>query len=556
MPITILLYGLRTQRKKVVILGLWALLKALAEVIAAFAVAQLVDGVFLQGMNGGEATPYLGTLLLLLLPRCGANYAIAHLATTLAQKTKTHARAQLLQAVLQKSPLHLWQSGQEPLALMNENVDGMEDFYQKLVPLAAEGITICPVGLLLVLYVDLWTALLYVLTFPIAPFLLYLIGQVTRRASEAQWQELSRLTAAFAELLAAIPGLRIYDRVQAQEKYLTQLSERFSSASMKVLRIAFLSAFFLELLTTLSIALIAVSIGLRLLHGQLDFACAFFVLLLTPLFYAPLRALGIAFHAGVGSITAARAIADFLSIANQNHPQHLGKIAMPPAIHFRQVSYQYPMHQQKVLDNISFTVAASSLTALAGESGAGKSTVLRLLLKFDAPTQGEITLNDLSLQAIETEALHARIAYIPQEPHVFTATLLENVTLIFDQKLSPKAIARARKALQDASLETLCTRGKGFDEVLTPSTLSFGEKRRLALARALYKNAPLWLLDEPTAGLDSENERLILQVLKKAKYRRTILMATHRPRALAMADTVLSLDILPDEKKEVATCTR
>ncbi|BEU87969.1 hypothetical protein TAMA11512_14330 [Selenomonas sp. TAMA-11512] len=418
---------------------------------------------------------------------------------------------------------------------------------RQLIPLVLEILVTLPFFFFLALFIDPWTAGLFFLTFPITPFLLYLIGRVTGKASAREWNHLSKLTANFSELLAAIPSLKMWNQTEGQITRLSKLSDDFSSSSLSVLRLAFVSAFVLELITTLSIALIAVSIGLRLINGMITFFPAFYALLLAPLFYQPLRESGLAFHAGVHAIAAYKELALFLDDHPAEKPRYTATTQMPPGFTLDHVSFSYTNRASKALYNISLHIPANRITVLTGTSGIGKSTVLRLLAGFSTPTEGVIYLNDLPLHSIDPEFYTSRIAYIPQDPYIFRATLRENITMEFGQDASSMPCAptdeKILSALQDASLSYLAT-PRGLQSRLGQGavTLSFGERRRLGLARAIYQDAPIWLLDEITAGLDRENEAMILSTLEAYKKCRTIVMTAHRPTVLAIADTIINIE--------------
>ena len=521
------------------------LLGALAACGAAWQMAVVVDQVFLHGMKVEKAVPPLAALLFLLLARHGSSFLAGLEADGISAALRQKMRKRIWETMLSRSPLSpsLSSSG-DLLTLAFETVDGIDDFCRKLLPLVIEGAVTFPLLIAVALGFDAWTALLFLLTLPIAPFLLSLIGHATKSASEREWQELSHLSAAFAELLHTIAGLKIFRQSVAQYARLAELSERFSAASLSVLRLAFVSAFMLELITTLSIAIVAVSVGLRLLHGELDFFTAFFVLLLAPEFYQPLRESGLAFHAGVSASAAAENIAAFLEAEPPpSRGKRLEKLQVPPAIRFDNVSFSYPGRKALALKGISFSAPAGKLTVLKGTSGCGKSTALALIARHGEPSAGRIEVGGLPLHGIEPAAWRTRISYVPQQPHLFRATLRENVTLHFDAADTDDASVRA--ALAAAALTGLAASlPEGLDTMLGEGcrSLSFGQLRRLGLARAIWQDAPVFLLDEITAGLDEENEQEILAALEPLRRRRTILMATHRPAVFAVADKIIDLE--------------
>ena len=395
-------------------------------------------------------------------------------------------------------------------------------------------------------------------TVPIAPFLLYLIGRVTREASEAQWRAMNRFSAGLAEILRALPTLKLFARERAERQRVRGLSEDFAGAALRVLQLSFVSAFALELITTLAIAIIAVSIGLRLLYGQLTFTAAFFVLLLTPEFYQPLRLSGTAFHSGMIAHTAETALGAIapkgVQVAQTSlgtsstrdvpvsgasaiqgvnvAPHSLSPSSTRGAIAVRDLSFRYPGSPLPLLSGIQFTVPKSSLTVLAGPSGCGKTTLLRLLAGLLLPESGQIARADA-------------LSYVPQEPHLYNATLFENITL-FQQGYDEASVRKALKALCLSDWAEALPQG-----LMTPlgeggQSLSQGQRKRLGLARALVQDRPLILLDEPTAALDERTAATIREVLLALKEsgRHTLFVISHDERLQAAADTVLDLDAL------------
>lgn len=541
---------LQAEKHRLIPFACIKLLTAVASAAAAFITATVINGVFLEGMDIEKAAPYLLALLFLLSFRHLLSGYTGILADDFSASLRQSVRQRLHRTLLASSPLDAkCSAGGHLLALCTETTDGLDDLARQLIPLVVEGIVSLPFFFLLALFVDPWTAGLFFLTFPITPFLLYLIGRVTGKASAREWGHLSKLTAAFSELLSAIPSLKMWNATEGQIARLTKLSDDFSDSSLYVLRLAFVSAFALELITTLSIALIAVSIGLRLLHETLTFFSAFYALLLAPLFYQPLRESGIAFHAGVRAIAAAKDLEAFLeSPAAKARDRYTETTQMPPSFTFDRVTFSYPHRTAAALTEFTLSIPANRLTVLKGTSGVGKSTVLRLLAGFAAPAEGEIRLNDLPLCDIDPDFYASRIAYVPQDPYVFRATLRENITLAFEQEKSVLSHERSSdekllSALRSASLAYLA-HNQGLDTRLGQGavTLSFGERRRLGLARAIYQDAPIWLLDEITAGLDRENEAMILTAIERYKMGRTIVMTAHRPAVFAIADTLIDME--------------
>lgn len=524
------------------------LLHALAVLGACGAASLAIDQVFLEKGSLSTTAPVLLVLFVML----GALHFIglwqSRLQQSLSGAVRKDVREKLHARLLSKEGQTDQRFTRELLPLALESTDALDAWYTRVLPVVLGIAITMPCLLLAAFLVDPMTGLLMLVTVPIAPFLLYLIGRVTREASEAQWRAMNRFSAGLAEILRALPTLKLFARERAERQRVRGLSEDFAGAALRVLQLSFVSAFALELITTLAIAIIAVSIGLRLLYGQLTFTAAFFVLLLTPEFYQPLRLSGTAFHSGMTAHTAESSLLKASSVAPatrgvsvvgaiapkgvQVAQASLSPSATRGAIAVHDLSFRYPGSPLPLLSGIQFTVPKSSLTVLAGPSGCGKTTLLRLLAGLLTPESGQITRADA-------------LSYVPQEPHLYNATLFENITL-FQQGYDEASVRKALKALCLSKWAEALPQG-----LMTPlgeggQSLSQGQRKRLGLARALVQDRPLILLDEPTAALDEATAATIREVLLslKASGRHTLFVISHDERLQAAADTVLDLDAL------------
>lgn len=524
------------------------LLHALAVLGACGAASLAIDQVFLEKGSLSTTAPVLLVLFVML----GALHFIglwqSRLQQSLSGAVRKDVREKLHARLLSKEGQTDQRFTRELLPLALESTDALDAWYTRVLPVMLGIAITMPCLLLAAFLVDPMTGLLMLVTVPIAPFLLYLIGRVTREASEAQWRAMNRFSAGLAEILRALPTLKLFARERAERQRVRGLSEDFAGAALRVLQLSFVSAFALELITTLAIAIIAVSIGLRLLYGQLTFTAAFFVLLLTPEFYQPLRLSGTAFHSGMIAHTAQTSLLKASSVAPatrgvsvvgaiapkgvQVAQASLSPSATRGAIAVHDLSFRYPGSPLPLLSGIQFTVPKGSLTVLAGPSGCGKTTLLRLLAGLLTPESGQIARADA-------------LSYVPQEPHLYNATLFENITL-FQQDCSEQAVRQALKALCLSKWTEALPQG-----LMTPlgeggQSLSQGQRKRLGLARALVQDRPLLLLDEPTAALDEPTAATIREVLLslKASGKHTLFVISHDERLQAAADTVLGLDAL------------
>lgn len=504
------------------------LLHALAVLGTCGAASLAIDQVFLEKGSLSTTAPVLLVLFVML----GALHFIglwqSRLQQALSCAVRKDVREKLHARLLSKEGQTDQRFTRELLPLALESTDALDAWYTRVLPVVLGIAITMPCLLLAAFLVDPMTGLLMLVTVPIAPFLLYLIGRVTREASEAQWRAMNRFSAGLSEILRALPTLKLFARERAERQRVRGLSEDFAGAALRVLQLSFVSAFALELITTLAIAIIAVSIGLRLLYGQLTFSAAFFVLLLTPEFYQPLRLSGTAFHNGMMASTAEQALRESVLGASAIQGTSLQRATLT----VRDLSFRYPGSPLPLLSGIQFTVPKGSLTVLAGPSGCGKTTLLRLLAGLLTPESGQITRADA-------------LSYVPQEPHLYNATLFENITL-FQQGYDEASVRKALKALCLSEWAESLPQG-----LMTPlgeggQSLSQGQRKRLGLARALVQDRPLILLDEPTAALDERTAATIREVLLslKAGGRHTLFVISHDERLQAAADTVLDLDAL------------
>lgn len=532
---------LHSQRRSLSIRIAVELLHGGLTILAAWNTAAIVNTVFLG--HGGLAETASDLLMLFL---CIFAMALLRLPKSRIEAQLSDDLRLYCRRALHREMLAHGQSGAGVLTLTLERVDALDPWFRTLLPTMIAGIVIIPLVLLVTAVVDPLSALLFLVTLPIAPFLLYLIGKATRRASERQWDEMRALTDGFGDLVRAAATLKIFRRIDAEGHHLAQMSHSFSEASLAVLRLAFVSSFALELITTLSIALIAVSIGLRLMDGGMTFQAAFFVLILAPQFYQPLREGGIAFHAAMDAATAEKALAPYLDAPPSITGTH-DQILSPPSVRTEALTYRYPLTDEAVLTDLTLSFPAGKSTVIAGDSGSGKSTLLLLLAGQLSPSEGRITLADgagtehsYDLARLTEETRNALITYVPQEPHIFGASLAENVTLwtrdAADAEITAALEAAALGDFLRALPEGLHTRlGMGGHP------LSAGERHRLGLARALFQDRPIVLLDEVTAGLDEETERCVIDALTAFSHHRTMILTAHRPALIAWADQVVTL---------------
>ena len=408
----------------------------------------------------------------------------------------------------------------ELLTLTLETVQTLDEFFVKVLPQIFSAVILLPTFLICAIFTDWITAVILLVTLPVSPLILFLIGKATAEKNSRAWAELQKLNGDFKEILTAITTLKIFDRIDAAAVKLKSTSEKSSAATLEVLKLAFVSSFALELLTTLSIALVAVTLGLRLIAGGVEFEAALFLLLIAPEFFAPVRKLGVMFHVVISAKLSIERLEKFLTVESKK-VSAIEKLRLPPEIFLENVSYS------PVFEKLNLKIPAGKITAIIGESGSGKSTLLKLLAGLILPTGGEIFFNELPTSKFQRESLFSKVAYMPQAPKLFDATLSENFSMFGQLPTS-----ELEKFLAALNLKL---------DLKSTKKISRGQLQRLGLIRALLKNSSLIILDEPTAGLDFETEEKVLTLLKKISSRRTIIIATHRQAVINFAENVINL---------------
>ncbi len=534
-----------TQLALALTVGLGLLAGVLLVMQARF-LSRVVTQVFLAGQGLPDVQPWLLALLALALARSVLIWGSEVAANQVAGRVKTDLRERLVAHLMELGPSYA--SGERTGELTNtvtEGVEALDAYFSQYLPQLALAALVPLAILAFVFPLDPLSGVVLLVTAPLIPFFMMLIGNAADALTRKQWGALSRMSAHFLDVLQGLTTLKALGRSREQINTIAEVSEQFRGTTMGVLRVAFLSALALEMLATISTAVVAVQIGLRVLYGHLGFEEAFFVLLLAPEFYIPLRMLGTRFHAGMSGVAAAGRI--FAVLETQPAVTAGGRTDIPadvwPAgvLRFENVSYAYDGGQRPALHGVELTIEPGTYTALVGRSGAGKSTVVHLLLRFAEPTWGQILLGDEPLRALAPAAWRRQIAWVSQRPHLFNASVLENLRLARPEATLDEVIWAAEQAHADGFIREL---PQGYNTAIGErgARLSGGEAQRIALARAFLKDAPLLLLDEATANLDPEHEQLIQQSMARLLRGRTALIVAHRLSTVTRADRIVVLD--------------
>jgi ATP-binding cassette subfamily C protein CydD len=489
-----------------------------------------------------------GSLLALgivVLARAATTYGGEAMALRAAAAVKSQLRRKLVRHVLELGPGWLGrQSTGELLTLTSRGLDSLDPYFSRYLPQLVLAV-IVPVAILArVAGVDLVSAVTIGVTLPLIPVFMILIGLRTRARTDRQWFLLARLGGHFLDVVEGLPTLKLFGRAKAQTQTIRRVSEEHRQATMATLRIAFLSALALELLATLSTALVAVEVGLRLLSGHLGYESALMVLLLTPEAYLPLRQVGAQFHASMAGVTAAAAVLDILDTPAPGRND--ARTAVIPdlsadIISFDHVSVRYPERSTVALDDLSLCIRPGEHVAVVGPSGAGKSTMLLLLLQFVDPTQGCIRVGGQDMSAVDPVHWRRQIAWVPQDPHLFAGSIADNIRL-GDADADDAAL---ELAVEQAGLrEVVAALPAGLASEIGERglSLSSGQRQRIAIARAFLRDVPLLLLDEPAAHLDDDTATDLRAVLRRVAAGRTVIVVTHSAAWAAQADRVESIE--------------
>ena len=438
-----------------------------------------------------------------------------------------------------------------------QHVDALDEFFQKVVPLVLAGLIRLPLFLAVFLYLDAVSGLIAFVTMPVAPVMLYLLGRLAAGASAEQWDRQSELNRGFYELMQGVVTLKLFRRTAAALREMEDLARHHSESSLRVLRIAFLSAFAVELLTTLSIAVLAVGIGLRVLAGSLDFAAGFLVLLLAPEFFMPVRSAGMAFHVLMNTRAALQELAEAEKIST-------AALALAGAEGSATASEMLAGADRsgtgsKMLagagesGNHALKLPGGTFAVVTGSSGAGKTTLLRRMAGLLPPAGWQFLLAGYDLGALPEGTRQKIIGYVPQEPHVYAASLRDN--LLLGRDFPDGELVRVLELAGLGSWYRRQAAAGGMEAKLGDGgiSLSNGQRHRLGLARAMLGSPSVLLLDEVTAGLEPHEEGELLDMLRQWQGSgRVVVLATHRQQAVSRADRVIAVEAEPEiEKVEI-----
>ena len=515
---------------------------ALAVLLQGFVLARIVA----HGFHGAPLHRLWGDLVLLVVAfairgALGAGMAVAgHRA---AWSVLSELRMAVVEKRLASQPIAVdGTSGSELAAVAVQGVDGLEGYFARYLPQVVLASVVPFVVVAAVAVIDWESALIMLLTLPLVPVFMWLIGRYTEQRTRERWQALRRLSTHFLDVVRGLPTLRAFGRAEDELATLSAVSERYRATTMATLRVSFLSGSVLELAATLGVALVAVTAGVRLVGGDVGLQTGLTVIILAPELYLPFRRLGAEYHASADGIAVAERMFALLD-APPAMPDGGPRPAPSPAdapVRFEQVSFTYPSRSVPVLDQFDLELSPGETVALVGESGAGKSTVAALLLGLLEPTAGRISIGGVDLLGCDGEAWRRRIAWVPQHPALWRGSVADNIRLgdpaAVDRQVRDAAALAGAHEFIDRLPDGYATRVGDGGRALSP-----GERRRIGLARAFLRDAPLVILDEATADLDPAAAAIVAGAVERLRAGRTILMIAHRPELIGHADRAVRL---------------
>lgn len=521
---------------------IYGVLNSLFTIFAALFLALIVDEIFMKKGTLNNIRTYMLLFLLNAVLKFTFNFLIENHIKNCAEYIMGQIRRKVFNLILSSNPYRIKNidSG-KIINLLTEGFQNIVPYYSQYIPQVFAAFLIPVLICISTAFIDKLSSLIMIITYPIIPLFMMLIGYKTEELNNNQWKKLNILSSHFLDVLQGLSTLKLFGRSKIQEEKVYQISEDYRKGTMDVLRVTFLSSLVLELTSTISIAILAVNLGLRLVYSKIDFLQAFFILLVAPDFYLPLRQLGLKFHS---SLNGEMIVEKLEKLENElkEEESNCKKIELEKSkltVEVRNLSFS--RENREALNNISFKINAKEKAAVVGESGSGKSTLINILSGFLKVNDGCIFINGTDINLINRDSYLKNIALVPQFPHIFNRSIRNNI-LLANKDVDLKEFDRLCKITK---VEEFTAKYK--DKYDTPVgegervAISGGEKQRIAAARAVLKNAFFVILDEPTSALDPETEEVIPELLKSYLKDKTVLIAAHRLNTIKEVDKILVL---------------
>jgi len=534
------------QKSRMVLLIIFALISGVSIIGQAYFFVTIVDRIFLQKQSFQEIVPFMFGLLAVLIARAAFNYLSGRTGVKMASKVKGDLRKSLLNK-FSGNPMQAsiqGQSGQK-VSVMMDAVDEIDSYFSSYIPQMIQA-SIIPLIILITAFTQhMYTGLIIIVTAPFIPIFMIIIGGKTKEKSMEQLDKMAAFSGKFLDTLQGLTTLKLFGRANLQKEEIRKSSLGFREATMEVLKIAFVSTLMLELISMLSIGLIALELSLRLIVFQnISFFTAFFLLVLAPEFYVSLKELGNAFHTGRGSMGAAKKVQDELAEEAQGvlwGEARLNTGGTPPRLQLMDAGFTYGPDGFS-LKNIHADIHPYEQVAIVGRSGAGKTTLLHIVAGLVPLSSGDIYLNGRARSEINENDWFNELSYISQDPYLFSGTIAENIAIGATHDANRAEIVQAAEKAGISKL--INSLEHGYDTAIGEAGrgLSGGEKQRVAIARAFLKKPSIILFDEPTTGLDLHTERVLQTSLKELSKGSTVITVAHRLHTIANADKIYFLD--------------
>lgn len=517
-----------------------AILNSAFTILNAYFLALIVTGVFIKKLGVMEIKNFIVMFAANALLKSLVNFIIDSYIKKSSEDIKERIRVNTFTLILSSNPFKVKnQRLGEVINILTDGIENITPYYSQYIPQGFAALLIPITICIAVAFTDKLSALIMLITYPIIPFFMRLIGYKAKEVNERQWKKLNVLSSHFIEVLQGLSTLKLFGISKLQEKKVFEISEAYRKSTMEVLRISFLSALVLELAATISTAVLAVNLGLRLVYSKIDFFNAFFVLVLAPEFYLPMRQLGMKFHASLNGQVAIEKIQAAEEAFKENESDkeafiNSGQIA----VEIKNLSFAH--EEKEALNDITLSINKGEKVALVGESGSGKTTLINIISGFLKPEDGKVLINGTDINKIDKKEYVKSISIVPQFPHIFNMSIEDNVSLGSSADLEKLLSIYESTKVSDfaegyeGKYKTQIGEGEKVE-------LSGGEKQRIAIARALLKASGFFILDEPTSALDPETEEMLTSIFSKDLENRTLLIAAHRLNTIKKADKIVVL---------------
>lgn len=533
-------------KKRIFLLMGLTLILGIAVITQAFAMTNIVDGVFLNHQTFSAVIPWLILLLFILLIRSSSDYLSKRIGVSIASDVKNATRKELLTKYAGSS-IQLAEKGQtgKKVSMLLDGVDEMDSFYSQFIPQVMQS-TFVPILVLIIIFTQhINSGLILLVSAPFIPIYMIIIGIKTQKKSEEKLEKLASFSGNFLDALKGLVTLKLFDQTKRQKDELEKSSLSFRDTTLDILKIAFTQSFALELISMLSIGIVALELAIQMIiYENMSFFTAFLILILVPEFFTSLKELGTTFHNGRASMGATKKVLE--EFEEQENlllwgKEELPKQDVPPTILLDQVGYTYPVGDFQ-LKPVTATFLPKQKIAIVGASGTGKSTLLNILAGMITPDHGSVKINSRELTSYTEASWLNQISYISQHPYIFSGTIAENISMGITDKVDETAIEEAARLA--GLLPLIKSLEKGFQTEIGEAGrgLSSGEKQRVSIARAFLKKPNIVLLDEPTRGLDLATESILQQSIEMLSEKATVITVAHRLHTIKNADQILYLE--------------